>query len=380
MDKRAPLDPVNIAFLALTPLIALLGTAAYTFYNGFHWGDVALWLSLHLLTSVAITAGYHRYYSHRSFQCSKPVQLFFLVFGAAAVENSLLKWASDHRYHHRHVDTEEDPYNILRGGLYAHMGWILYKDRRDQATRFRNSTDLLKDPLVRWQHRWYLALVVGVTFLLPTLIGLAYGRPLAGLLWGGFVRCVVVHHTTFFINSLAHLFGTKPYSLKDTARDSWLLAPVTLGEGYHNFHHKFQADYRNGLRWWQFDATKWFILALERLGLAWGLKRTPEPLILKARLEVEKELVAQRVAAQGQPRLWEKVSSRLEAGSRRVYEAHAAYVWAKAEYRHRCRSWSSDMRRQFKAQLAAQRDAYEQALKRWRGTVRAMHRLPQPLS
>lgn len=378
-DADRPLDVTNIVFLTLTPLIAVVGTALYTYFNGVHWGDLALWGVLHVLTSVAVTAGYHRYYSHRAFQCSRPVQLFFLVFGAAAVENSLLKWASDHRYHHRHVDTPEDPYNILKGGFYAHMGWIFYKDTRDQTRRWENATDLTKDPLVMWQHRWYLPLVVGVTFFLPTFIGMLYGRPLAGLLWGGFVRAVVVHHTTFFINSLAHLFGTKPYSLKDTARDSWLLAPITFGEGYHNFHHKFQADYRNGLRWWQFDATKWFIAALERLGMAWRLKRTPEPLILKARIEVEKQLVAERVAATPEPeRMWQKISGRLEAGSQRVYEAHAAYVLAKAEYKHRYEDWSSDVRRQWRGKLAAHRADYEAAMNRWRSTLRAMHRLPQP--
>lgn len=382
-DADRPLDPVNIVFLLSTPLIALFGIFFYTRAFGFHWGDVALWLVLHFLTSMCVTAGYHRYYSHRTFQCSKSVQLYFLVFGAAAVENSLLKWASDHRYHHRFVDTDEDPYNILKGGLYAHMGWIFYKDTRDQVRRWENATDLMKDPLVMWQSKYYLPLVVGVTFLLPTVIGMLYGRPLGGLLWGGFLRAVVVQHTTFFVNSWAHLWGSKPYSLTDTARDSAILAPLTLGEGYHNFHHKFQADYRNGLRWWQFDPTKWFILALEKAGLAWGLKRTPEPLILKAKMEVEKQLVAERVAraqalAQAHPRLWERVSARLEAGSKRVYEAHAAYTLAKAEYKHRYDDWSSDVRRQWKGKLAMHRAEYEAAMIRWRGTLRAMHRLPQP--
>lgn len=382
-DAERPLDIVNITFLLTTPIIAVVGIALYTWRYGFHWGDFALWIVLHYLTSMCVTAGYHRYYSHRTFQCSKLVQLYFLVFGAAAVENSLLKWASDHRYHHRFVDTDEDPYNILKGGLYAHMGWIFYKDTRDQVRRWENATDLMKDPLVMWQHKYYLPLVVGVTFLLPTVIGMLYGRPLGGLLWGGFLRAVVVQHTTFFVNSWAHLWGTKPYSLTDTARDSTLLAPITLGEGYHNFHHKFQADYRNGLRWWQFDPTKWFILALEKAGLAWGLKRTPEPLILKAKLEVQKQLIAERVAAaqkaaQAHPRLWEKVSTRLEAGSQRVYDAHAAYVLAKAEYKHRAREWSADVRRQWKGKLALHRAEYEAAMIRWRGTLRAMHRLPQP--
>ncbi|UPT72716.1 MAG: fatty acid desaturase [Elusimicrobiota bacterium] len=193
-------------------------------HYGFTWLELANFLVMFVLTSVSITGGYHRLFSHKSYEASTPLKLFYLVFGAAAVENSLLKWASDHRYHHSYVDQPEDPYNILKGGLYAHMGWIFLKDTRDER-RFGNVPDLMKDKLVMWQHRYYLPLVILFTFALPTWIGLIQGRPVGGLLWGGFLRVVMVHHTTFFINSLAHLYGTKPYSLKDTARDSWWLAP-----------------------------------------------------------------------------------------------------------------------------------------------------------
>lgn len=378
-SSQRPLDWVNAVFLIGTPLVAFVGTAWYVWNHGVTWLEVANFLVMFALTSVCVTGGYHRYFSHRSYECSKAVKLFYLVFGAAAVENSLLNWASDHRYHHRYVDQKEDPYNILKGGLYAHMGWIFFKDTRDQRRRFENCPDLLKDPLVMWQHRWYLPLVVIFTFGLPTWIGLIEGRPVGGLLWGGFLRVVMVHHTTFFINSLAHLYGSKPYSLKDTARDSWWLAPLTFGEGYHNFHHKFQADYRNGIKWWQFDSTKWFINFLAWTGQAWRLKRTPEALILKARLEVEKELVAARVASNGAyDRLWRRLQPRLDAGSARVVTAHAAWLAAKAEYKHRCDDWAADVRRQWRGKLAAHQADYEAAMIRWRMTMRAMNRIPQP--
>lgn len=378
-DAGRPLDWVNAAFLVTTPLVAFFGTAWYIWHHGVTGLEIANFVVMSFLSSLAITAGYHRYYSHRTYDCSKPAQLFYLIFGAAAVENSVLNWCSDHRYHHRFVDKEEDPYNILRGGLYAHMGWIFFKDTRDHKRRFENIPDLQKDALVQWQHRWYLWLVVAVTFALPTYVGLIQGRPVGGLLWGGFLRVVFVHHTTFFINSLAHLYGTRPYSLTDTARDSWVLAPLTLGEGYHNFHHKFQADYRNGHRWWHFDIAKWFINGLKFLGHASKLKRTPEPLILKARLEVEKQLIARRLAAAQAPeKMWVKVTARLDAGSRRLQVAHEAYLLAKAEYRHRYDEWSSEMRRQWDETLALRRSEYEAASARWRGTMRAMNRIPQP--
>lgn len=378
-DAARPLDWVNAVFLTATPLVALAGTVWYARNYGVSWLDAANFAVMFCLTSLCVTAGYHRYYSHKSYECSKAVQLFFLVFGAAAVENSILNWASDHRYHHRYVDQDADPYNILRGGLYAHMGWIFYKDTRDHDRRFENVPDLLKDPLVRWQHRWYLPLVVVFTFGLPTWIGLIGGRPVGGLLWGGFLRVVMVHHTTFFINSLAHMFGTRPYDAKGTARDSWWLAPLTFGEGYHNFHHKFQADYRNGIKWWQFDSTKWFINFLKWTGQASKLKRVPEALIVKARLEVEKEAVAARLAAAQAPeRLWELVRGRVDAASRRLETAHETYLHAKAEYRHRRREWSADVRRQWKEKVASCRAEHDEAVRRWRDMMRAFNRLPQP--
>jgi stearoyl-CoA desaturase (delta-9 desaturase) len=378
-SSERPIDWVNAVFLASTPLIAAFGTAWYVWRYGITWLEIANFAVMFVLSSLCVTAGYHRYFSHRSYECSKPVKLFYLIFGAAAVENSLLSWASDHRYHHRYVDKPEDPYNILKGGLYAHMGWIFFKDTRDQNRRFENVPDLKKDPLVMWQHRWYLPLVIGFTFLLPTLIGLLGGRPVGGLLFGGVLRCVLVHHTTFFINSLAHLYGEKPYSLKDTARDSWWLAPLTFGEGYHNFHHKFQADYRNGLRWWQFDATKWWINLLNWTGQAWRLKRTPETLILKARLEVDKELVAQRVQqANASERMWQRIQARLDAGSARLQAAHEAYTLARAEYRHRYDDWTHEMRRQWDEKLEAHRADYTDALERWSRMMRAMNRMSQP--
>jgi stearoyl-CoA desaturase (delta-9 desaturase) len=374
-----PRDWGNTIFLVTTPVVAVLGTAWYIAMHGVTRLEVANFLLMFALTSVSVTGGYHRLFSHRSYECTKPVKLFYLIFGAAACENSLLSWASDHRYHHRYVDQPEDPYNILKGGLYAHMGWIFFKDTRDQKRRFENVPDLLKDPLVVWQHRWYLWLVVVFTFALPTYIGLIEGRPVGGLLWGGFLRVVMVHHTTFFINSLAHLYGTRPYSLKDTARDSWWLAPLTFGEGYHNFHHKFQADYRNGIKWWQFDSTKWFINFLALTGQASKLRRTPEPLILKARLEVEKQVVERMVVAANAPeRMWQKISARLNAGSSRLEVAHQQYLLAKAEYRHRYSDWEADVRRQWDEKLKGHRADYEAALTQWRATMRAMNRISQP--
>ena len=350
-SRGRPLDYGNIAFLSLTPLVAVLGTSWYVWRHGVTWLELANFLVMYFLTGMAVTGGYHRYYAHRSYECGKALQLFYLIFGAAAVENSVLNWAADHRNHHQYVDREEDPYNVLKGGLYAHMGWIFYKDTRSARQKYKKVPDLLADPLVRWQDRWYLFLVIAATFALPTYVGLSQGRPVGGLLWGGFLRVVVVHHMTFFINSLAHLWGSQPYSEGNSSRDNWWLGPLTFGEGYHNFHHKFQADYRNGIRWYQFDLTKWWLKAMSLLGLAWRLRRTPEPLILRARLDMQMQRLARALEASGSEGVWERVRASLESGRRSLEQALIQYQQAKVEYRRQKDQWSSEMRAQWARRL-----------------------------
>ncbi|MBI3554007.1 MAG: fatty acid desaturase [Elusimicrobia bacterium] len=370
---------MNTLFITLTPVIAVFGTAWYAWNYGVTWLELANFALMFSLTGMGVTAGYHRYFAHLTYDCSKPLQLFYLVFGAAAIENSVLNWASDHRYHHRYVDKDEDPYDILKGGLYAHMGWIFYKDTRAVHQKYKNVPDLLKNPMIVWQDKYYLPLVLVVSFVLPTLIGLAQGRPMGGLLWGGFLRIVIVHHMTFFVNSIAHLWGTRPYSTDNTARDNWLLGPFTFGEGYHNFHHAFQADYRNGIKWYQFDVTKWWLHAMKWMGLVSRLKKTPDSLILAARLEVEVRSVEEKLVAAGAPeRMLPKVRFRLEAGRTRLETAMAQYNHAKLEYRRMKRQWSVDMRRQWRAKMDEYKVEFHQAHERWQDTMKAMNRIPHP--
>ena len=250
MRKPSP-DWVNILFLCLTPLVGLGGTAWYAATQGIVWWEPTLCLTLFFAVGLSIGSGYHRYFSHRAYECHPAVESVMLFFGAMALQNSVLQWARDHREHHRFVDTDRDPYNIKRGGLWAHMLWIFYKEGPEK--NFDAVPDLLRNPRVMWQHRW--AREIGILFGLgfPTLVGAFFGRPLGGLLWGGFLRIVLVHHTTFFINSLAHMWGIRPYSTENSARDNWFLAFFTHGEGFHNFHHAFPSDFRNGIRWYHWD-------------------------------------------------------------------------------------------------------------------------------
>lgn len=246
-------------------------------------------------TIMSITLGYHRLFSHLAFKAKWPVRFLTLIFGAAAYENSCLSWASDHRHHHKHCDHDGDPYDISKGFFYAHVGWLLFK--LDPMPLMNNVGDLRKDKLVMWQDKWVhlIGLVVGV--VIPTAIGY-FVDGMRGF-WGcllltGFLRIVVVQHCTFFINSLCHTIGKRPYNSGNSARDSAIMAFFTCGEGYHNYHHSFQHDYRNGVKPWQFDPTKWMIWVLSKLGLASNLRRVPQEKILLAEMREAQRLLEQK--------------------------------------------------------------------------------------
>ncbi len=275
-------DWVNAAFLIGTPLLTILFVILYLKIDGFNLTILIPTLILYFITGISITAGYHRLFSHRSFKAHPIVKFIFLVFGAATFQNSALKWSTDHRRHHLECDTDEDPYSITKGFFHAHFGWLLIKEKEKYKDKF--AADLLNDPLVLLQHKFYLPLSIVVGFGLPIYLGYLMGSVLGGIAIVALFRIVFVHHMTFFINSLCHVVGTQPYSDSNTAKDSPIMALFTYGEGYHNFHHFFQTDFRNGIRFFDFDPTKWTISLLSYLGLAWDLKRTPKEDIIKAKI------------------------------------------------------------------------------------------------
>ncbi|MDO8526092.1 MAG: fatty acid desaturase [Deltaproteobacteria bacterium] len=276
---------MNTLFLTLSPVVAIVGVGSLIWFNEIHWATWILAFSLAMLSGLGITAGYHRLLSHKSYEAAWPVRLVLLLLGAITFQNSALKWCSDHRRHHQFVDKDPDPYSITKGFWHAHIGWILYKE--DEVPNYENVPDLLADPLVRFQHRFYLPLAVVTGLFLPAGIAFLWGDWLGGFFLAGFARVVMNHHLTFSINSFCHFIGRQPYSEKDSSRDSWILSFLTYGEGYHNFHHSFPTDFRNGIRSWHWDPSKWMITALSWIGQTKNLRRTPEPRILKSRLEME---------------------------------------------------------------------------------------------
>lgn len=323
---------MNIAFLTLTPVIGIAGTLAWTFFHGFHLWMPLLAVTMYLLVGMSICAGYHRFFSHKSYEASPIVQVFYAIFGAMAAQNSILWWSSAHRVHHKYVDNDWDPYNIKRGFWWAHFLWIFYKNE-EKPNSFENAPDLMQNPIVMWQHRWHKQIMMIVGFGLPTLIGAMFGDPVAGLLWGGFLRIVIIHHTTFFVNSLAHSLGKPVYNEAVSARDNWAVALLTLGEGYHSFHHRFPADFRNGIRWYDWDPAKWFIRALRWSGLATSLRETAPPQIEQARMSAALADVEHKIATV-RPTLAAEARERLNQAVQHLEEAFA--LW-REHLEHRAR-------------------------------------------
>ena len=286
-SSRIPWDRVNwttTLFLAVINTLAIVAAPLYVWHFGLDWFQVALFLFFYIATGLSITLGYHRLFSHLSFKAKMPVKLATLVFGACAFENSALDWSSDHRKHHKFVDHEGDPYDISKGFFWAHIGWLFVKLTPETMD---NVSDLKRDRLVMWQHRWCIPIAFVLGFGLPTLLGWLWNGPVGALgafLIAGVFRVFVVQHCTFFINSLCHTIGKQPYSTRHTARDSAIMALFTFGEGYHNYHHEFQHDYRNGVKPTNFDPTKWTIWTLEKLGLVSDLRRVPAAKILLAEM------------------------------------------------------------------------------------------------
>src|SRR5690606_12997989 len=189
--------------------------------------------------------------------------------------------------HHRQVDSEEDPYNINRGFWYAHIGWLFLKEDLKYKGKF--APDLEHDFWVKFQHDHYLTLSIIAGFGLPIILGWMYGDPVGAFVFAAVTRIVLAHHTTFFINSLAHIWGRQTYNDRVSARDNHILAFMTNGEGFHNFHHTFEADYRNGVKWYHWDPTKWLIIGLAFFGQARRLQRTSPTLMLRFRLQMEQK-------------------------------------------------------------------------------------------
>jgi stearoyl-CoA desaturase (delta-9 desaturase) len=286
LANKKRINWLNSIFLIGSPVVAPIAGYWHATTYGIGWAEILIFFIWYWACGLSITVGYHRLFSHKSHEASSALVFLYAIFGAAAFQNSIVEWASDHRNHHKYTDLQKDPYNAKKGFLWSHILWILVDNTSEQD--FTNVKDLSSVPIIAWQHRHIFKIGIFVGMIIPGLIGFAFGGiggGIGGFIWGGFLRTVFVHHGTFLINSASHIWGRQPYLQTNTSRDSFWLAFFTFGEGYHNFHHAFQADYRNGHRWFHFDPSKWWISTFSLFKLNKKLKRAPQGSIAVAKLD-----------------------------------------------------------------------------------------------
>jgi len=285
--SEAELDRVD--WLRILPFIGLHLACLGVIWVGFSW--FALWtaLTLYLVRMFAITGFYHRYFSHKTFKTSRALQFLFAILGASCVQRGPMWWAAHHRNHHRHADTALDVHSpITRSFIVSHMGWFLTP--RGFPTDHAVIKDLQKFPELRWLDRYDLLIpVLLATGLFAIGELLATHAPELGtngwqlLVWGFFISTIALFHVSVTINSLAHIWGTRRFATRDNSRNNWLLAILTLGEGWHNNHHHYPGSARQGFRWWEIDMTYYGLRALAALGLIWDLRPVPAKILASRR-------------------------------------------------------------------------------------------------
>ncbi|MBX3365305.1 MAG: fatty acid desaturase [Phycisphaeraceae bacterium] len=291
MPRTWPARIANILGV-VTPLAGVIVATILLWGVAFNWVYLVLLAGMYLATGFGITVGYHRLFTHKSFDTPRPVAFIIGALGSMAAQGSILQWAGMHRQHHQHSDGEHDPHTphasgdgvlgVLRGLWHAHVGWIVSRGKRVQD---RYITDLRQDRIVRVHSRLFPVWVV-VGLALPAVLGglltLSWLGVLLGFLWAGLVRIFLVHHVTWSVNSVCHFWGTRPFRSHDESRNNVIFGILALGEGWHNNHHAFPTSARHGLRWWQIDLSYLLIRGLALVGLARNV-RTPSPERLAAK-------------------------------------------------------------------------------------------------
>lgn len=292
MKPKKPLMWSNILFIVGYHILLVTLMPLYLIYFQPSWAIIGVTFGLICAAELAITAGYHRLFSHLTYKTNRWIEAIFLFFGTLATQGSAIRWAHDHRLHHAHIDQENDPYSVTKGFWHAHVLWMF---REQPPVDKKVVSDLYKNKLLVFQHKYFEILMVISNALLTLLVGWATGDYFGALVFTWLLRQFFVHHLTWFINSLAHYWGHQNYSTEHTAVDNYILCLLTFGEGYHNYHHTFAYDYRNGIKWYHFDPTKWLIWTLNKLGLAHGLRKVEEARISKAMIKEHKRALIEKL-------------------------------------------------------------------------------------
>jgi stearoyl-CoA desaturase (delta-9 desaturase) len=265
-SNKLSLDWVIILYMAIIHSVALLAV----FPSNFSWGAVGVAFLLYWITGgLGITLGFHRLVTHRSFEVPKFLEYFFVLCGTLACEGGPIEWVGQHRIHHKYSDTEQDPHDSNKGFWWSHMGWMLHHVPA-KADIPRYTKDIADDPVYQFLQKFFIPIQVVLGLFLYWLGGWPF------VIWGIFVRLVVVFHFTWFVNSATHKFGYQSHESKDHSTNCWWVALLTFGEGWHNNHHAFQYSARHGLEWWEIDITWMTIRLLQLLGLANNIKLVPK--------------------------------------------------------------------------------------------------------
>jgi len=270
------------AIAVIVPFLGLVLGIVFLWGHGFSWVELGLFLGMYIVTGVGITVGYHRLFTHRAFETSRVVQFILAVLGSMSVQGPLMQWVAMHRRHHQHSDQEGDPhsphlhgggfFDLVRGAWHAHVGWVFRPDPADLAHYNR---DLRQSRTLRAASALF-PLWVALGLIIPAVVGgvltASWMGALFGLIWGGLARIFLVHHITWSVNSVCHIWGRRPYPSGDHSRNNFVFGILALGEGWHNNHHAFPTSARHGLRWWQFDLSYYVIRGMALLGLVWKVK------------------------------------------------------------------------------------------------------------
>jgi stearoyl-CoA desaturase (delta-9 desaturase) len=370
LRPKSPLNWPVLLFVTLSPPAAIAGAVWWIAGGHFNVQTLLLALVMAMVTGLGITGGYHRLFAHRSWAARWPVRLVLLLAGGAGIEESAYSWCRDHRRHHRYVDRDGDPYNIQRGFWHAHLTWMFRKDT--WAGGDAGGRDLWNDPLVRLQHRFYIPSAVLVSLGLPMWIASGWGDAWGGLLIAGLARIVVNQQFTFAINSVCHTLGNRPYSDRHSARDNWVTALFTYGEGFHNFHHEFADDYRNGLKPYHWDPTKWLIQLLSRVRLASKLRTTAPEAIAYRRIQMQEKRLSVRLSA-GPTRPTDPAGSRLQSAREHVGAACERVLALYRRHRAVRRSWPAQAQ-PLELQLGQARLEFASAVAAWEDAVQSLDR------
>lgn len=268
-------------WLRIIPFIVLHVACLAAFWVGVSWFAILFMVFFYFIRMFAITAFFHRYLSHKTFQTSRPVQFLFALIGTMSAQRGPLWWAAHHRYHHRFTDTDQDPHSSTKGFWYSHVGWFLNEE--NFGTRKSIIKDWLKFPELIWLDRFSLPVVVFTAIGIYALgEALAVYAPQLGtnglqlLVWGFVISTVLLTHATLCINSMAHRYGSRDFNTDDESRNNLFLSLITLGEGWHNNHHYYAGSTRQGFFWWQIDITYYLLKIMSWIGLVWGIKDVPE--------------------------------------------------------------------------------------------------------